>query len=108
MEPIDKNDHGRHSESLRKAGEMFAGDLAPTDPLVSPIYGSFEGLGKLSIFIGTYEIFVADTRKLKEKLEAEQIPFNYYEYPKMMHTWALLRLKEGAQCIEQMVSLLKK
>ncbi len=52
-------------EGLRQAGKKYAGEANPNHYLLSPIYGSLEGLGKISVFIGTKDILVADTRKLK-------------------------------------------
>ncbi len=104
---IDRYDKALNKSALRDIGTMFAGDLEPTDPRLSPIYGTFDGVAKMSIFIGTHEIFVADTRKLRARLEKEGIPMNYFEYPKMAHTWALMPMREGKVAIDQMVSLLK-
>lgn len=102
----DPYDKALNKVSLRDIGTTFAGDLEPTDPRVSPIYGTFEGVAKNSVFIGTHDIFVADTRKLRDRLDREGIPMNYYEYPKMIHTWALFPMREGKAAIDQMVELI--
>ncbi len=104
---IDPHDKALNKTSLREIGTTFAGDLEPTDPRVSPIYGTFEGVARISIFIGTHDLFVADTCKLRARLEREGIPMNYYEYPKMIHTWALFPMREGKAALEQMVGLLQ-
>ncbi|HAS39173.1 MAG TPA: hypothetical protein DCS93_01780 [Microscillaceae bacterium] len=104
---VDKDDKMLEAFSLREAGKLFAGDMDITDPRVSPIYGGFNDLAKLSVFVGAHDIFVADCRKLRAKLEKENIAFNYYEYPKMLHTWALTSLKEAKIAFTQIVSLLE-
>jgi hypothetical protein len=43
---------------------------------VRRIYGDFSGLGKISLFIGTHDLFIADARKLKDLLNKKPIPIN--------------------------------
>lgn len=54
---------------------------------MSPIKGSVEDLSKISIFIGTHDIFEPDVPLFKSKLKAHGIEFNDYVYPAMMHIW---------------------
>jgi len=104
---IEKDDKALNPISLRKAGEIYAGEMDTQDPRVSPIFGDFQGLPQLSIFTGTHEIFDADTRKLKKRLDQEGIAFNYYEYPRMIHTWMLMPVGETKQAIAQIVDLVE-
>lgn len=94
--------------SLQKAGKMWAGKLDVKDPKVSPIYGRFDNIAKISMFMGTAEIFVSDARKLVEKLRKESIPFNYYEYPKMFHCWLLAPLPESKVAMSQIMELINE
>lgn len=94
--------------SLRQIGKWYAADKDPKDELISPIYGSFEGLGKISLFTGTHDLLNPDARKLKRMLDAQGIRINYYEYPCMIHIWPLYPLPEAKQAIGQIVALLSK
>lgn len=105
---VDPNDRMLEANSLRQAGEMWADTLSTKDPRVSPIYGSFANIPKLSIFMGTHDLFYPDVLKLKVKLEQEGISFNYYEYPRMMHTWAIAPMPEAQAAFDQILHLLKK
>ncbi len=51
--------------------------------LVSPIHGEIKNLGKISVFIGTHELFLPDARKFREKAARQLVDINYFEYPKM-------------------------
>ncbi|MCQ2010243.1 MAG: alpha/beta hydrolase [Sporolactobacillus sp.] len=93
--------------SLRQIGKWYAADKDPKDELISPIYGSFEGLGKISLFTGTHDLLNPDARRLKRMLDTQDIRINYYEYPSMIHIWPLFPLPEAKQAIEQIVALLK-
>lgn len=104
---IDKKDKLLGIKGLLMAGKAYAAGLNATDYRVSPIYGDFSGLGKISMFIGTHDVFLADARRLKQKLEKEDIPINYFEYPKMFHVWmAVTSLKESKHAINQITMLI--
>lgn len=95
-------------EGIRKAGKMYAGGTNPDHYLLSPINGSLEGLGKISVFIGTRDILAADTRKLKSLAESKGIAINYYEYEGMIHAWMLLNLPESKIARQQIIDLVRK
>ncbi|NND78849.1 MAG: alpha/beta hydrolase [Maribacter sp.] len=104
---IDKKDKILGIEPLQIAGKAFAGELNLKDYRVSPIYGDFSGLGKISVFIGTHDLLVADCRKLKSLTKASNISMNYFEYPKMFHGWVILTsMKESKVAINQISSLI--
>lgn len=95
------------TNGLRMAAKAYAPNIDGTDFRVSPIYGDFAGLGKISLFIGTHDLFLADARKLKGLLEAQEIAHNYFEYPKMFHVWvAVTSLKESQHAIGQIATLI--
>ncbi len=104
---IDKKDKILGIEPLQIAGKAFAGELDLKDYRVSPIYGDFSGLGKISVFIGTHDLFVADCRKLKSLAKTSNISMNYFEYPKMFHGWVLASMQESKVAINQISSLIK-
>lgn len=93
-------------EGLLMAGSAYAGSAPKNLSLLSPINGSLEGLGKISIFVGAKEIMVADARKLKLKAESLGIPLNYWEYSDMVHVWMLLRLPESRAAQKQITDLI--
>lgn len=103
----DKDCRMLTATGLQLAGDAYAGNLDKKDYRVSPIYGEFADLPPMSVFIGTHDIFIADVRKLKAKLEADNIAFNYFEYPKMIHDWVVLvNLKEAQHAIGQIADLI--
>jgi len=108
IQQIIPKDHALEIKSLQKAGKLWAGNLDIKDPKVSPIYGRFDNIARISMFMGTAEIFVPDARKLVKKLREENIPFNYYEYPKMLHCWLLLPLPEAKVALSQIMKLIKE
>ena len=105
---IDKKDKIMGIGPLQLAGKVYAGDLKTTDYRVSPIYGDLSGVSKLSVFVGTHDLFVADSRKLKRRAESEGVSCNYFEYPKMFHGWFFVGMKESKVAVQQICGLLKE
>jgi acetyl esterase/lipase len=108
IEKADKDDKMLGVKGLQMAGVLYAGALDTKDYQVSPIYGNLQGLGKISVFIGTHDVFIPDARKFKQLMNEQKIPFNYYEYPKMFHVWvALPQLAEAQYALNQIAGLIK-
>ena len=106
IKDIDPSDLFLGVEGLQLAGKAYARDTSPDHYLLSPIYGSLEGLGKISIFMGSREILVADARKLKNMADAKGIPLNYHEFEGMFHTWMLLNLPESKKAKKLIMELI--
>ena len=95
-------------ESLQKVGKVYAGNTRLDNYLVSPIHGPLEGLGKISLFIGTKDILLADARKLKKMADSKNIDINYYEYTDMVHVWMLLNFPESRKAKQQIMDLVQQ
>ena len=105
----EKKDPWLSVEGTQMAGKYWAGDLDVKNPLISPIYGSMEGLPQISVFVGGCDILLADNRKLKKLMEEKQLPFNYFEYPTMFHVWVLVTmLKEAKAALNQIANLISE
>lgn len=105
---VDKHDKLLGIKGLQLAGKAYAGDLDIKDPRVSPIYGKFHQLPRISIFIGTHDLFIPDCRKLTRLLEEAETPCHFYEYPRMMHVWPIMpALKEAQHSINQLADLIQ-
>jgi acetyl esterase/lipase len=104
-----KKDPMLEPDGARVAGKMWAGKLDTKNYLVSPIYGDFNGLCPISIFIGGHDILLGDARKLQSLLKQKHIPLNYFEYPKMFHVWvAATFIKEAKVAMGQISELILK
>lgn len=107
IKEIEKNDKILGVNYLQLAGQYYAGEADPKDYRVSPLYGDFFGLPKISIFIGTNDLLYPDNKKLKDILELQKVPINFFEYPKMFHVWMLIpNLEESKSAISQIVELI--
>ena len=94
-------------QNLRLAAHAYAGSTPLSNYQLSPINGDLTGLPRISVFIGTHDIFVADARKFKRLLREQGNPINYFEYNGAIHVFALTNSPEGKQARAQIFALLK-
>ena len=87
--------------------KWYAGEKGSKYYLVSPIYGDSEGLGKLSLFTGTHDIFYPDAKKFKQMADEKGVKINYYEYPDMIHGWPMFFFPESRKATKQILEIIK-
>jgi acetyl esterase/lipase len=104
---IDSVDPFIGIEGLRLAGKVYAGGDDLNNYLLSPINGPLDGLGKISVFAGTKEILVADTRKLKKIMDSKGVAINYHEYEDMIHAWMLMPFPESRKARNEIEEIIK-
>lgn len=107
IEKVDAIDLFLGIEALREVGKLYAGDTSADHYLLSPINGPLKGLGKISVFIGTRDILLADARKLASLAASRGIAINYHEYIGMIHVWMFLNFPESRQARRQIVDLIR-
>ncbi len=85
-------------DSLKVKIESYAGGKENLENyLVSPLFGSFDNLAPITLFMGTAEILLPDARLFVELARQKQIPLDYFEYPNMLHVFALFPIPEGKE-----------
>ena len=104
---VDPKDPVLGIDSLKRAGKLYAGASDCNNYLLSPINGEIQGLGKISIFIGTNDILEPDARKFNKIAKEKGVEINYYESKDMIHTWMFFYLKESKETIKEIVNLIK-
>jgi len=103
---IDSRDPFLSAKGLRKAGLAYAGRSDVSNFMLSPINGALEGLGDISIFMGTNDILVADARKLWMLAEKTGIFIDYHEYQDMVHVWMFFDFRESREAQQQIKQLI--
>jgi epsilon-lactone hydrolase len=104
---LESGDPFLEKKSLQQAGRLYAGDTDPSHYLLSPVNGSLDSLGKISVFIGSKEILVADTRRLKSLAESTRIDVDYYEFEDMVHGWMFLDFPESRKARDHIIDLVQ-
>ena len=106
MKEYEKKDIILSIEGSRYAGELWRGDLPSNSFLVSPLYGNYENLGKMTIIVGGNEILKPDIDVFKEKLDKQKIEYNYFEYYKQCHNFAIYSTKEAKDVAKDIISII--
>lgn len=105
---VEKYDPITATPALTDICRWYAREKGSKHYLVSPIYGNFEGLGKISLFTGTHDICNPDARKFKRMADEKGVEISYYEYPSMLHVWPLFFLPESKKATKQIIEIIKK
>ena len=107
----EKKDPALESLVLIHLGQHWAAALGTTDPIVSPLYGSFEDLGRITLITGTGELLYPDIRLMHEKLDAAGVDHDYLEQKGMFHVWPLYvgyRIPETQETYEDIAAAVMK
>ncbi|MEQ6353205.1 alpha/beta hydrolase [Lysinibacillus sp. M3] len=94
------------SEGMVVITKLWAADKDLKDPLISPIFGDFKGLGKITHFIGTYECLYPDAIRLDEELTEQGIELNTFVYPKMNHVFVVMPIPEALDAQQKIISII--
>ena len=89
LERSERSDPFLHRTWLVWAGRLYAAGTPLDDPALSPINGSLVGLPPVHLDVGTRDLFLPDVRRLRDRLEAAQVPMTYIEQVGAGHSYPL-------------------
>ncbi|MDR4249652.1 MULTISPECIES: alpha/beta hydrolase fold domain-containing protein [Bacillus] len=95
-------------EGMEVIAKIWTADKNVTDPLISPIYGDFKGLGKITHFIGTHDMLYPDAIKLDEKLTEQGIDIKTLVYPEMLHVFVVMPIPEAQDAQEKIIQVINR
>lgn len=95
-------------EGMEVITKIWTADKNVTDPLISPIYGDFKGLGKITHFIGTHDMLYPDAIKLDEKLAEQGIDIKTFVYPEMLHVFVVMPIPEAQDAQEKIIQVITR
>lgn len=87
----------------RVFAEHWRGGLELTDPVVSPLFGDFAGLGPLTVLSGTRDVLNPDAHLLVERARAAEVSVDFHEGVGEFHVWALLPTRSGRAATQTIV-----
>ena len=107
MKKYEETDVILSIEGSKYAGDLWKGDLSSDNYLVSPLYGNYDNLGKMTIIVGGNEILKPDIDILRERLDDLKIQYNYFEYYKQCHNFAIYPTKEAKDVSRDIINIIK-
>jgi len=108
IQEYEENDPMLASEGMEVITKIWAADKALKDPIISPIYGDFQGVGKITHFIGSHESLYPDAIQFDEKLTEQGIAINTFVYPKMNHVFVVMPIPEAVDAQQKIINILSK
>lgn len=104
----EKLDNLSSIEGNRYCGLLWAKDTNIKDPRISPMYGDFTNLPKITIMTGSYDILKPDCKKLSNFLDKQGIDHNYIEYKCQGHDFGCYPTKEGNLLIRDISNIINE
>lgn len=89
-------------------GKLWAGERDVHDPLVSPIYGTFENLGNITLFIGTRDMLCPDVLKFSDILTAQNIEHTLVVKEGLDHPYPLFPIPEAKEAQQMMIDIINE
>ena len=72
---------------IEQCARSYLGGRPGTDPWASPLYADLRGLPRTLIQVGTDEVLLPDSRRLRERLTASGVAAVLEEYPGRWHVF---------------------
>ena len=91
------------TDGILHAAAAWAGEDDPASPEISPMFGSFEGLGRVLLFTGTRDILHPQARQLVRRLPSTTI----VSERDLVHVYPLLTIPEAARALSIIENFLR-
>lgn len=101
-----KKDKMNGIDGVKYEGMLWADKFDVYNPIVSPMYGNFDKLGKMSIIFGGREILTSECIRFTKLLESQNIDYNSIMYEYEGHDFAAYPTKEGAMAINEIIDII--
>jgi len=97
--------------SIRSGGayEIYAGEHAIDDPLVSPVFGSFGGFPPTLALVSSSETLLDDTLIIARKARVQGVDFAVEIWHSLPHAWPIFSfLPESEMAVDRLVTFIGK
>jgi acetyl esterase/lipase len=87
----------------------YISDNNPADPLLSPLFGNYEGLPPLYICVGTHEIHLNDCENVAGAAEKQGVRVTLKKWDNMVHAFPILSplFPEAKQAMQEICEFVK-
>ncbi|MBS6194122.1 MAG: alpha/beta hydrolase [Clostridiales bacterium] len=93
-------------EYLRHAIEDYAEGKELDDPLISPLFGDFEGFPPTYIQTGEHEILLSDSVMLKKRMEKYHVQVRFDLFRGMWHVFQMAPFKTAYDAMDQIAEFI--
>lgn len=97
IKTLEKSDPMLSIEGVLSAKKMCAVSKDLKDPIISPLYGSFEGFPSTVLFLAQKDIMYPDGKLAEMKMKKSNVDLEVFEGSNMPHIWPLLPVMKEAK-----------
>lgn len=96
-------------ERLHEVAMAYADGASLQNPLVSPVFGTFDGAGEVLILVSDSEILFEDSRRMTETLIKQEVPVRLVVEKGLPHVWPIFHwiLPEGERSLKQVARAIR-
>lgn len=99
-------DRMNNVDGTRYEGKLWADNLDVKNPLISPIYGKFDKLKKISIIFGGKGILSPECIRFDELLNNANVDHNFIMYTNEGHDFVFFPTREGELAINDIIDII--
>jgi len=108
IESIDPLDHILSKPGVLSAKKMCAGDNNLSNPMISPLFGSFTDFPKTMLCLASHDIAYPDEKLAAEKIKKAGVDYTEIYGNEMPHIWPFLPvMKESKQALQEIIEYIK-
>lgn len=89
-------------EYISAVTRAYAPNMDLTDPMLSPLFGDFDGFPPTLIQVGSHEILNSDSIRLKEAMDKAGVSCHLEVWKDMWHVFQMFPSKKASAAMEQM------
>lgn len=105
---LQKDDYFVAKPGLVDVAKWYSGGEDLRHYLLSPMYGDLEGLPQITLFVGTKDSLVADSRKFVAMAAEQGIGIDYIEQPHMVHVYPIFTFPEAQVAFQQIIERIQR
>ncbi|MCH2044566.1 MAG: alpha/beta hydrolase [Saprospiraceae bacterium] len=105
---IDKKDPMLSHDGALSAKAMCAKDLDLRDPMMSPLFGNFQGFPPITLFLAGRDILYPDAKLMLAKLREANVSLDLIEEQEMPHVWPVLPImREAREALNHIIKVIQ-
>lgn len=85
---------------------VYASGQPLDNPLISPLFGNFEGFPPTYIQVGGNELLLSDSVQLRKKLEKDCVPVKFDMYKTMWHVFQMSPFKTAYEAMDRIAEFI--
>jgi len=95
-------------ETAKFYHQSYLGNNDAHNPLISPVFGSFQGLPPLLVHAGEEELLRNDAKRITSLAQSSGVDVRLEIYPRMWHVWQInLSLPQAIQSLDDIADFFK-